>query len=295
MEALFELSGALKYKLMDNRNYAYDLLKIVMAERLSKAKLSYFRKLKQKKMRDAEAVYLVEGWHLLEAALLSGVIPESLVYDESRVLASEQQEWLERAEILGVSVFSGTADQLQQVSETQASQGVFALMKKQRLSFDQFYKTWEKRDEVRLLAMDAIGDPGNCGSILRSADWFGLNGAILGEGSCELENGKVVRSTMGALFHMPILVGVPLAQMLGKLRAMGFAVLTAELGGAVDLYTFVWPKKCILVIGNEARGVSEDVSNASTHKIMIPKFGRSESLNAAMAASVIMSHWRASS
>lgn len=279
---------------MDKGRLALNRSDFLMAESLSKAKLSYFRKFKQKKMRDSEAAYLVEGWHLLEAALLSGIIPEVVVYDESRSMEPAQLEWIERAETLGAEVFSGTSDQLQQISETQASQGVFALIKKRCIDFSQFCKAWECNDKVRLVALDSVADPGNCGSILRSADWFGLDGAIIGEGGCELENGKVVRSTMGALFHMPVLVGAQMKAILLDLKSKGFSVVTAELGGAVDLYEFEWPDKCVIVIGNEARGVSQLVSDVATHRVMIPKFGRSESLNAAMAASVIMSHWRAS-
>ncbi|MCH6255988.1 RNA methyltransferase [Puniceicoccaceae bacterium K14] len=263
-----------------------------MAERLSKAKLSYFRKFKQKKMRDEHDAYLIEGWHLLEAALLSGAVPEFLVYDDSKVLGFRQLEEIEKAAVSGTTVFLASREEMVQISETQAPQGVFALVRRKRFDWDEFCLNWTDQETVRLVALDEVADPGNCGSILRSADWFGLDGAIVGKGGCELENAKVVRSTMGAIFNMPILGNVDLGEALSQLSSRGFSIITAELGGAVSLHEFEWPQKCVVVIGNEARGVSKAVASLSNQPLMIPKFGKSESLNAAMAASIIMSHWR---
>ena len=263
-----------------------------MLEALSKAKLSYLRKLRQKKFREQEGLFALEGWHLLEDAIASDWVVRMIVVERGRKLSVEQSELLNKVRERDIIVYEAEKSQLDGVADTIACQGVLALAERVRRSWDSFLSEHDGQAEVRLIAMDAVGDPGNCGSILRSADWFGLDGAILGSGSAELENGKTARSTMGALFHIPVFIGGGLPERLEALRDRGFKIFSAELGGAENLFEFSWPEKAVLVIGNEAHGVSEEVSSLCDGRIMIPRFGGAESLNAAMAASVMLSHWR---
>lgn len=263
-----------------------------MAESLSKAKLALYRKFLMKKTREQEGRFLLEGWHLLDEALKAGKRPHALIFDAWAPRDAAEEELLGRAMAVSELVFEGTADQLAQVSDTKTSQGVVALVDCVGLGFDALVATLPRGGALRLLVLDGLGDPGNCGALLRAAAWFGLDGAVLGRGCCELENGKCARSSMGALFHLPVAVGADLSEALARLQALGVSVLTTELQGAVSLEGFSFPERGALVIGSEARGVSEEVSALAEAKLFVPRFGTGESLNAAAAGAVFLSHWR---
>ncbi|MDQ8197107.1 RNA methyltransferase [Pelagicoccus enzymogenes] len=260
---------------------------------LSKTKLSFFRKFLQKKTREQEGRFFVEGWHLLDEAMKAGCRLHAVIFDpEARREASEDAVLgtaLEEAE----EAYEGMASQLAQLSDTKASQGVLALVDRVGCGFAELLAELPQSGPARLVVLDALGDPGNCGAIVRSCDWFGMDGVVLGRGCAELENGKTVRSTMGGLFHLPVAVGVDLVEAVSVLRKRGIQVFTTELDEtAVSLSDFAFPDRCAIVVGNEARGVSAEVSAVADGKLFAPRFGRGESLNAAAAASVFLAKWR---
>ena len=241
-----------------------------MPSLLSKSKLSFLRKFLQKKTRVAERCFLIEGWHLLDEALKSGLRLDVLVFDE----AARREEWedalLDRALAACEAGYVGPVAQMSQISDTKSPKG----------------------DVLCLLALDGVADPGNCGAIIRSCAWYGIDGVLLGAGCAELENGKTVRSTMGGLFHLPVAVGVDLPVAFCRLSELGVSVLTTELSGPRSLQGFEFPERAVLAIGNEARGVSKEVSALAAERLRAPRFGKGESLNAACAAAVFLSHWR---
>nr|WP_246462620.1 RNA methyltransferase [Pelagicoccus albus] len=260
---------------------------------LSKTKLSYFRKFQQKKVREEEGLFIIEGWHLIEEALKASHPLRTLIYDPTAKRDDSENEVLKLALEACDEAYEADASQLERLSDTKASQGVLALAAKVGCSFDTLLDRLPSEGSVRLMLLDELGDPGNCGSIVRACDWFGLNGVVLGTGCAELENGKTARSTMGGLFHLPIAVGVDLDSALDRLKQLGVQIFTTELDErAVSLSDFSFPDRCALVIGNEARGVSEIVSKKADGKLFAPKFGEGESLNAAVAAAVFLARWR---
>ncbi len=260
---------------------------------LSKTKLSTFRKFLQKKTREEHGRFWVEGWHLLDEAMKAGCRLRSLVFDPDARREAGEEEILRLALEGAEESFEGAASQLAQLSDTKASQGVMALVDRVGRSFDELLAGLPASGAVRLVLLDELGDPGNCGSIVRSCDWFGMDGVVFGNGCAELENGKTTRSTMGGLFHLPVAVGVDLEAAVGALRERGIQVFTTELDeAAVSLSEFVFPERCAIVIGNEARGVSAAVSAAADGKLFAPRFGRGESLNAGAAAVAFLAKWR---
>jgi TrmH family RNA methyltransferase len=264
-----------------------------MAEPLSKAKLSVFRKLHSKKNREIENRFIIEGWHLLEEAIKSGAHLNAVVYDGSRKLSDEDRVVLAKATQHSDKVYSASESQLKALGETKTNSGVIGIA--DRLHYD-----WgsvrslsqDKSPRDYLVALDAVSDPGNCGAIVRGCDWFGADAVLMGKGCPEKENGKLVRATMGGLFHLPILPVENLAGTAGSLKGEGFQVVASEIGASGSLFDFRWPAKTLLVIGNEARGVSEQIMELADHRIQIPSFGNGESLNAAMSCSVFLGHWR---
>ena len=263
-----------------------------MAERLSKAKLSYLRAFHTKKQRSEEGLFLCEGWHLLEEALIASRPIRMLLLEEGRDLNDESRSVFERAASLAESVFLARSDQMDRLLETKVSQGVAFLTDLVSTGWESFEKRSRESEVCRLVALDAVADPGNCGTILRSASWFGLDGAILGEACAELENGKTARSSMGAVFSLPVVQRIALREKLLTLQSEGFVIVETNVNAKDSVFEYEWPKKCVLLVGNEARGVSPSVSDISDTSLLIPRYGKGESLNAAVATAIAMAEWR---
>ncbi len=263
-----------------------------MAEPLSKAKLSIFRKLHSKKVREIEDRFIIEGWHLLEEAIKSGANIRALVYEDSRSLSDENQSVLLRATQHSDAVYLANESQLKALGETKTNSGVIAIIDRIHHDWESFDAFLETDATSFLVALDGVSDPGNCGAIIRGCDWFGADAVLMGEGCPEKENGKLVRATMGGVFHLPVLPVKSLANTLVDLKREGFKVVIAALGASEPLRGFHWPAKTVLVIGNEARGVSKKIDEQANYRVEISSFGEGDSLNAAMSCSVFLGHWR---
>lgn len=259
----------------------------------SKAKLAEVRKLLMKKARVESGRFLIEGWHLVDEALKSRRPLRAVIFDPAAKREAEEEALLKRVVKLAEEVFEASSSQLSALSDTRSSQGVVAIVDRVGMEWSEFSKALPESGPVRLLVLDEVGDPGNCGSIVRAADWFGLDGVVFGKGCAELENGKTARSTMGGLFHLPVVVGVPLKDVVAALKRARVRVYTTELDeSAVSLGEFEFPERCALVVGNEARGVSAAVSAAADGKLFVERFGKGESLNVAVATAVFLGKWR---
>ncbi len=261
---------------------------------LSKSKLQYLKNLSQKKHREKEGVFLVEGWRSVEEVCAALGEIEILVYTKE---AKENQRF---ASVLS---FAGKkSKELHEVSPTEfalladtvAAQGVAAVVKKLSIDVHNELEKLSMKERVFVVALDQISDPGNLGAIIRTSDWFGVDAILLSNNCVELYNPKVVRSTVGSIFHLPILDcsdgAESFADVLKAMQKSGFKLFGAEVSGNTDVRTNVWPKKSLLVIGNEARGISPEIAEMLDKHIAIPKFGKSESLNAGVAAAVFLSH-----
>lgn len=141
----------------------------------------------------------------------------------------------------------------------------------------------------KFLALDHLQDPGNLGTIIRTADAFGADGILLSEGCADCYSPKVLRSTMGSVFRLPIWTVPDLAQTLKELHQAGFSTFGAALDEtAICLGNFSFPQKSVAVVGNEGNGISRPVLDACQQTLYIPMKGETESLNAGVAASLIL-------
>jgi len=258
---------------------------------LSKTRFQSLLQFTRKKERAESGRFFVEGWRWLEEALALPQPPECVLAVAGAPRTAAEDALLARARAVAGEFLETTPEQLARLTDTVSAPGVAALV--QWRTVDSVEACAPAETEAALvLALDAVGDPGNAGTIIRTADWFGASGVILGESTVEPSNPKVVRSTMGSLFHLPIAQPGPLAPALEALRARGYATVGAALDG-VELPAFRWPTHTVLVIGNEANGIQPAVAAALDHRVRIPAHGRAESLNAAVAAAVLMADWRA--
>ena len=225
------------------------------------------------KGRKAENAFLVEGEVMIREALGSGLIPKEALFENESKLIDE---------LNGVPTRLCSRRVLEAVCDTVTPQGAVC-------AFELPKQTLMPADARLMLALDGVQDPGNLGTILRTADAAGFKGAYLSEKCADVYSPKVQRAAMGSGFRIPTLRS-GLVDTLEKLRTEGWLIVCSLLDGD-PLYQAELPSKTerlILVIGNEARGISEEVQALADIKVKIPMRGRAESLNAAVAAGILM-------
>ncbi len=255
--------------------------------RVTKTELKYLRSLTVKKFRDEERKFLLEGWKPLYDALHSDFHVVSIYLVEARTPSNEQEEILAFAESQQISVQEVSEIELHQITNTVNAQGVVAVVEQH----EKPVSAEVLREAVFIVALDEVGDPGNLGTILRTCDWFGVDAVLLSKGCVSLYNEKVVRSTSGSIFHLPIYEDVDLIKTLPELKNNGYTVIATGMDGELLTQTLL-PNKTVLVLGNEAHGVSDAVKKISDHQVSIPRFGNAESLNVGVACAVFLSQWR---
>lgn len=227
------------------------------------------KKLQQKKYRTSS--YLIEGWHLLEEAVKAGAsIEHVLVLEEhmDRVAHMEQ-----------VTVVS--PEIMQDLSDSKSPQGVLA-----QLTLPS--QDLPKRMEGKFLVLEDVQDPGNVGTIIRTADAAGFDGVFMTDKSADIYNMKVLRSMQGSHFHLPI-YRLPIEDILTTLKNNQVEVLATTLSSQSVDYRQVLPKASFaLVMGNEGQGISDFVSEEADQLVHITMPGQAESLNVAIAAGILV-------
>ncbi len=256
--------------------------------KLPRAMFLSFKELLQKKIREERSQFIIEGWKILEEALLADAEIETVVVDESRIDSHEKKQLMHQLFSKNYSVFSASEKELTALSDTTTTQGIAAVVKKKN-AFP-LLENKLKMDECIIVVVDTLNDPGNLGTIIRTCDWFGADALVIGKNSVEMYNPKVVRATMGSLFHFPIVENVDSKNFLLQVKNSGFTIYSSELTASEDIREVVWNSKSIILIGSESHGISKEISALADKKIFIPKFGNAESLNAAMACGIILSH-----
>ncbi len=229
-----------------------------------------WRALKERKARLETGLFLAEGRKMTEEALCSGYQLEALLVDEARLADFSLPA--------DVSVYALPAHVLAAVCDTKTPQGIAAVV----------HMRSSGALGRKIVALDGVQDPGNVGTIIRTADAAGLEGVLLSMQCADVYSPKVLRATMGSVFHLPVQITEDLPGALLRLRGQGYSVLSSQLDGE-PFYTRqgIGDSFC-LVIGNEGNGISDAVKATATHRLMLPMRGRAESLNAAVAAGIMM-------
>ncbi len=238
------------------------------------------KKLKEKKYRDIENRFIVEGIKLVEEAINENakiqlvVICEECINDGT--LAKELLYKIAKYECIYV-----TEKVFNLISDVKSPQGILAVIEKKNKNIEIDYS------QDIIIALDDIQDPGNLGTILRTVDSANLNQIIISKGSSDSYNPKVVRSTMGAIFRVNIIEVENLEQTLKQIQENHFEVVVTALDTNNSIYDIEYKNK-VIVIGNEANGVSKEIQKLANKKVKIPMLGKTESLNASVAASIMI-------
>ncbi|MGV3463911.1 MAG: TrmH family RNA methyltransferase [Heyndrickxia sp.] len=239
--------------------------------------IKQWKKLLTKKEREKTNTYILEGFHLVEEAL-------QYKDDIIEIIVSEEVDLPVSWDVSELTITRVTPEISRMISDTETTQGVFAICRiKDATTNDLSGKSY--------ILLDGVQDPGNLGTMIRTADAAGIDVIILGKGTADIYNPKVLRSAQGSHFHVEFLTG-NLMEWIPKLKAASVPIYGTALENGIS-YKEVQPEPSFaLILGNEGNGVSKEVLSQTDKNLYIPIFGRSESLNVAVAAGILMYYFK---
>ncbi|KZE39947.1 RNA methyltransferase [Bhargavaea cecembensis] len=232
-----------------------------------------------RKERDKTGEFLVEGEHLAEEALKKEGAVLALIFREGITLP----DYWETGEVQLIEI---TSQVEREITDTEHPQGIYAQCRIPEVSADE-QESWKT-----LLLIDAVQDPGNIGTMIRTADAAGIDAVILGKGSADPYAPKTVRSAQGSHFHLPVIRG-DLQETVLELKSRGIPVYGTALEGAVAYDDPGKGDTFALIVGNEGNGVNPDLLAETDKKLMVPLRGLAESLNVAVATGILLYALRA--
>ncbi|MFT8363218.1 MAG: RNA methyltransferase [Sporolactobacillus sp.] len=238
-------------------------------------KVKLWKKLKQRKYREREQLYLLEGPHLVQEALLSSAhLISAILIDEAFHIP---QNWALDA----IEAYQVTHKIFTELSQTETPQGVIAVC--------HMIQNQVALKKGSYLLIDSVQDPGNLGTLIRTADAFGLDAIFLGDGCVDGYNGKTLRSAQGSHFHLPI-IQRNLFELAAEMKELGIPLYGSSLQGQEMSEIDVKRKSFGLVVGNEGHGASPELLERMDVQVKIAMKGRAESLNVAVASGILL-YW----
>lgn len=251
---------------------------------LANRKIKLAASLHSRKHREKEGLFLAEGIRLAEmAAEADWEISFCLC---TKALSSQQRgsELLKKLELRGVPVYETAENIYGKASGTDAPQGILLVMKQQKSCLTE----WQAAENPLYVVLDGVQDPGNAGTIIRTADAAGADGVILLKGSADIFNEKTVRATMGSLFHLPICTDVTQEGLQAFLKEQAVSLYATALDETAGPYFQQdFKNRCAIAFGNEGNGVSRELLK-NARKTYIPMYGAAESLNVGVSAAVVL-------
>jgi TrmH family RNA methyltransferase len=247
---------------------------------ISNNQLRHFSSLLTKKFRLKENKFIVEGERSVIEGLNGNLNCEAVLF--SREYFDQNKEKIELIKNKNLTTFILDSNEFKKISDTKSPQGIAGVFIKKNIKITDLLPATDNL----IVLIDNISDPGNLGTIIRNCDWFGIKTIILSKNTVEYTNPKVLRSTMGSIFHIDIIEITDFFEV-EKLKASGYDILCADTKGDI-IFNYENKKKKIIVFSNEAHGPSEEILKYINNKITIPKIGNAESLNVASASAVIL-------
>ncbi|MCI5726195.1 MAG: RNA methyltransferase [Clostridium sp.] len=237
------------------------------------------RKLKERKNRKKLSKYIIEGSRLVEEAFKSNTPIESLFFEKDSADKIIEDRF-RKYSFDNIKVYYASKEIIKELSSTEEPQGIIAVAKMKRHNF--------KDDGKFYLLCDKVQDPGNMGTIIRTAHAANVDGIILTKGTVDIYNDKVIRATMGSIFYVPIVIDEEDNSELRRLIDKGFSLVATSLEGNKNFFEEKLTGNIIICVGNEGNGVSDEIYRLADKKVKIPMPGNAESLNVSVAASIIM-------
>lgn len=236
------------------------------------------KKLKEKRFRQKEEKFILEGFRLIDEAIKADMEIEFLI------LSTSSKEKLENTNLkdkINDDKIVILLDNLfNQLTSTENPQGIIAIVKNKKLKLN--------IDGSFFLVCDKVQDPGNIGTIIRTAHAAGVDAIILTKGTVDIYNDKVIRSTMGSMFYIPIFYDDEKFSIIKELKEKNFSLVTTSLSDSKNFFDEDLKGKIILAVGNEGNGISDELFELADKKVKIPMPGGAESLNVAIASSIIL-------
>ena len=255
--------------------------------------------IKNKKARDEQGLFVTEGIKIFSETPMDRV---EAVYATAE-FAGKHPEMIERIPAGTDKVLDVRSERFAGLSDTKSPQGIIAVVRKKNYTLADIIGRYGKAADSGaggssfsggpqpaplIIVLENLQDPGNAGTILRTAEAAGVSGVLLTEGSVDLYNPKVIRSTMGCIFRMPHMVVDSVDKLLPEFRSAGITTYAAHLRGTISHFEGDYTGGTAFFIGNESRGLTRELTDRLDVLMKIPMSGQVESLNAAMAAGILM-------
>lgn len=240
------------------------------------------RKLKVKKYRSDKRRFLIEGIRFVEEAVSSGAAIKYCLCSE-KLYGDRAEKLIKRLKDTGTSVYTLMGSLMDEICDTSTPQGIAAVIE------EPVYDLRSISEDCDFLVIaDRIQDPGNLGTIIRTSDAAGAHGVIITQGTVDPYSSKVLRSSMGSIFHVPVINALDSVSFMVEIKKRGFTIYAASLESSEPYYSSKYDHKTAIVIGNEANGVSDSIIECADRLIKIPMPGKAESLNAAVACGILL-------
>jgi TrmH family RNA methyltransferase len=246
-------------------------------------KVKYTKSLLKSKNRNKESKFIIEGYRILTLAIECNAKIDYVFINEDFEKKTEHVEFLEILKSKNINTYKTTNKIFNELVDTESTQGILAVVK-----FNQRTIEENLTDEHRfVLILDRIQDPGNMGTIIRTADAAGVDAIIALKGCVDIYNPKVIRSTMGSIFDMNIIHATQ-EEAVRLLKLKNFDIVSSYLDTDNYYDKVEYNYKTALVIGNEANGINDELVSKSDVLVKIPIYGKAESLNAAISSAILM-------
>lgn len=249
-------------------------------------RVKYLRRLENRRFREQEGVFLVEGIRFVEEAVNSSWPVEMIFYSKKINENIRGSAVLEGAASKGIALAEVDETLIKELTLTNTPQGIIAVVKQRKTSLEDI----RPGDKPALLVLvDGVQDPGNLGTIVRTAHAAGVDGVILLKGTVDVFNPKALRATMGSIFHVPVIQGDLTAnEVMPYFDRRGVKTVAGDIRSNKTVYESDLTVPCAIVVGSEASGVSDEVIGMVSERVLIPMPGLAESLNVAISTVILL-------
>lgn len=245
-------------------------------------KIKFTKGLLKSKIRNKEKKFIIEGYRILTLAIESKVKIDFVFINEDFLKKKEHEDFLKVLQNKNIQVYKTTNKIFEEFCDTKNTQGIIAVV-----NFNEKLNNKLNENDKFVLVLDRIQDPGNMGTIIRTADACGVDSIVIVKGSVDVYNPKVIRSTMGSIFEMNLIFADE-DYALEILKENKFNIVSSYLNTDNFYNDIEYDYKTALVIGNEANGISQNFIDNSDTLVKIPIYGKAESLNAGISSAILM-------